>query len=117
MPVCFDPSMTFTVHVAADAEKPEGERPVFTFRYAPARQWIAIAEFLDSIGTSDRTARAEVEGLAALLAPLLTGWRNIPHAFNPDNLLDVVNPTELMELAHGVLGALRPANTTTGSEV
>lgn len=108
MPLALDPQQTFDVWVKSDADKPEAERPTFTFRYLNGREWRRVAEIWD--GMDERASGPDgIDGIFEALRIGLAGWRNIRRpdgsawAFDAKDLDLILNPMEAMELVGAML--------------
>lgn len=99
MPV--EPGQRYPVVLMADSRKEP--KPVFYFQYLTARQQRRLLEVYEKIGTGPAADPAGLDLLFAELKKYLLGWDNMPIAFNPDNLEDLVSITEAMELLNRLL--------------
>lgn len=100
MPIAFDTSQTFTVHLDSDADKPDDVRPVFVYRYLTAREWSKLCAFCDAREGLDGSVMEATDTALKHAATGLVGWKNIAVSFSADALGDVVNFREAMELAY-----------------
>jgi hypothetical protein len=95
MPHSFDP--TTPLELVLDDDREKTPQPTFFAKNLSTRDWLQFAK--DYIGVINRDVLIDqVTGVYDLLRANLVGWREVGGKFNPNNLEDVLHPTEAMEL-------------------
>ena len=75
-PLALDPDSTFEVVLESDKEKPEGRRPVFTFRFRSLTEWSAAERSVQGMDES-ADGQAALMRLAEAINGGLVGWSNM----------------------------------------
>lgn len=76
MPISFDPDATFRITLATDADKPDGQRPAFVFRYMTNREWSRVEELFAEADKAS-TTREYVDRVNEALRIGLVGWEHM----------------------------------------
>lgn len=125
MPEVADPNNTFDLWLSSDAEIPQSQRPVLTYRIITGRQYTRLGELLDQI---DRLRR-ERDGFTGIVDATyqaagvnLVGWRNMsiagePLEFDPAKLPDLLGVEEAEELIERIVMRARGVNPDEEQEV
>ncbi len=120
MPIPLSPNDKFELILESDmARDADGkplavqppETPRFFFRHLSGREQRTLAEMLDTLETSEKTAVA-IDRNFETLRFLLVGWSSIRDPlqngqeipYNPDRVEDVLQYQEAQELVYGVFG-------------
>lgn len=105
MPISADPSRKVWAALEIDAPLPDETRPEFALRFMTVRQRGAVAAALEEIAKLP-DAQAFPRLLSDVIGAGVVGWRNLPIEYAPEKigeLLDILSPMELWELARMVL--------------
>lgn len=117
MPRAIDPQSVFDVVLDSDQHKPAEEQPAFIYRALNGREWRRMAAVADKSEQGFKDSTEMVDMIFDHLKIGLVGWKNMVGfdgtviEFNPDGLLDLLDPIEAMELMTKVIQGCKVSQT------
>lgn len=95
--------------VVLDGDRDRDPVPTFVFRNLTTAEWMKAAAVQDKIDAGGFSAVEQLTTLVEIVQLGLVDWRNMPapyEAYDPDTLVELLQPFELMELVEKMLMAM-----------
>lgn len=101
MPIAIEAGGRYPITLLNDQKKEP--KPVFYFRFLTGRQQRKLLAAYDVIGRKSILEGSDLEALFNGLREFLLDWENMPLAYDPAALEDLISLTEAMELYNHLL--------------